>query len=210
MQLSGGNSTCKVVKKIIRSLNRTNRPNRQTCKGSLSIMRCNFRMENPICQIEHNISHSSNRTKGNSSCRVVNKIVHSPNRTNRLNRQTWKGSLSIMRCNCGIENSTCRIVQKFLYSPNRWNWNSVFSDRIRLTVLDMDEFISFCVPRIQVRRSLLKWQGILHLSQSEAHTIKSPLPFRWTQKCANRRFRGLRNMAESRGTWTNIDFYFIF
>ena len=91
MQLSGGNSTCKVVKKIIRSLNRTNRPNRpnrQTCKGSLSIMRCNFRMENPICQIEHNISHSSNRTKGNSSCRVVNKIVHSPNRTNRLNRQT--------------------------------------------------------------------------------------------------------------------------
>ena len=43
MQLSGGNSTCKVVKKIIRSLNRTNRPNRpnrQTCKGSLSIMRC--------------------------------------------------------------------------------------------------------------------------------------------------------------------------
>ena len=113
MQLSGGNSICKVVRKIIRSLNR------QTCKGSLSIMRCNFRMENPICQIEHNISHSSNRTKGNSSCRVVNKIVHSPNRTNRLNRQTLKGSLSIMRCNCGIENSTCRIVQKFLYSPSR-------------------------------------------------------------------------------------------
>ena len=142
MQLSDG--SCQVVNKIIRSLNRTNRPNRQTCKGSLSLMRCNFRMENTICQIEHNIFHSSNRTNRtnrNSTCRVVNKIFHSPNRTNRLNRQTCKGSCSIMRCNCRIENSTCRIVQKFLYSPNRTNRSnrtSVFSNRIQLTVLDMD------------------------------------------------------------------------
>ena len=139
------NSTCRVVNKIFHSPNRTNRPNRQACKGSLSLMRCNFRMENTICQIEHNIFHSSNRTNRtnrNSTCRVVNKIFHSPNRTNRLNRQTCKGSRSIMRCNCRIENSTCRIVQKFLYSPNRTNRSngtSVFSDRIQLTVLDMDD-----------------------------------------------------------------------
>ena len=133
MQLSDGNSTCQVVNKIIYSPNRTNRPNRQTCKGSLSLMRCNFRMENTICQIEHNIFYSSNRTNGNSTCRVVNKIFHSPNRTNRLNRQTCKGSLSLMRCNCRIENSTCRIVQKILYSPNRTNRSSrtsVLSDGI--------------------------------------------------------------------------------
>ena len=140
MQLSDGNSSCQ-VNKVIHSPNRTNRPNRQACKGSLSLMRCNFRMENTICQIENNIFHSSNRTNRNSTCRVVNKIFHSPNRTNRLNRQTCKGSLSIMRCNCRIENSTCRIVQKCLYSPkrtNRSNRTSVFSDRIQLTVLDMD------------------------------------------------------------------------
>ena len=124
MQLSDGNSTCQVVNKIIHSPNRTNRPNRQTCKGSLSLMRCNFRMENTKCQIEHNSFYSSNRTNGNSTCRVVNKIFHSPNRTNRLNRQTCKGSLSLMRCNCRIENSTCRIVQKILYSPNRTNRSS--------------------------------------------------------------------------------------
>ena len=137
------NSTCWVVNKIFHSPNRTNRPNRQACKGSLSLMRCNFRMENTICQIEHNIFHSLNRTNRNSTCQVVNKIFHSPNRTNRLNRQICKGSLSIMRCNCWIENSTCQIVQKFLYSPNRTNRSnrtSVFSDRIQLTdwVLDMD------------------------------------------------------------------------
>ena len=33
MQMSDGNSTCQVVNKIIRSPNRTNRPNRQACKG---------------------------------------------------------------------------------------------------------------------------------------------------------------------------------
>ena len=135
MQLSDGNSICQVVNKIIHS------PNRQTCKGSLSLMKCNFRMENTICQIENNIFHSSNRTNRNSTCRVVNKIFHSPNRTNRLNRQTCKGSLSLMRCNCRIENSTCRIVQKILYSPNRTNRSnrtSVLSDGIKLTVLDMD------------------------------------------------------------------------
>ena len=116
MQLSDGNSTCQVVNKIIRS------PNRQTRNGSLLLMRCNFRRENTICQIEHNIFHSSNRTNRNSTCRVVNKIFHSiSNRTNRLNRQTCKESLSLMRCNCRIENSTCRIVQKFLHSPNRTN-----------------------------------------------------------------------------------------
>ena len=133
MQLSHGNSTCQVVNKIIRSPNRTNRPNRQTCKGSLLLMRCNFRMENTLCQIEHNIFHSSNRTNRNSTCRVVNKTFYSPNRTNRPNRQACKGSLSLMRCNCRIENSTCRVVQKFLYSPNRTNRSnktSVFSDRI--------------------------------------------------------------------------------
>ena len=121
MQLLDGNSTCQVVNKIIRSPNRTNRPNRQTCKGSLSLMRCNFRMENTICQIEHNIFYLSNRTNQNSTCRVPNKIFHSPNRTNRPNRQTCKESLSLKRCNCRIGNSTCRIVQKFLYSPNRRN-----------------------------------------------------------------------------------------
>ena len=55
MQLSDGNSTCQVVKNIIRSPNRTNRPSRQTCKGSLLVLRCNFRLENTICHIEHNI-----------------------------------------------------------------------------------------------------------------------------------------------------------
>ena len=133
MPLSDGNSTCQVV-------NRTNRPNRQTWKGSLLLMRCNFRMENIICQIDHSIFHSSNRTNRNSTCRVPSKIFPSPNRTNRLSRQTCKGSLSLMRCNCRIENSTCRIVQKFLYSPNgtnRSNRTFVFSNRMQLTVLDM-------------------------------------------------------------------------
>ena len=74
MQLSDGNSTCQVVNKIIRLPNRTNRPNPQASKGSLSLMRCNFRMENTICQIEHNIFHPSNRTNRNFICRVVNKI----------------------------------------------------------------------------------------------------------------------------------------
>ena len=115
MQLLDGNSTCQVVNKIILLLNR------QACKGSLLLMRCNFRMENTICQIEHNIFHLLNRTNRNSTCRVVNKIFHSANRTHWLNQQTCKGSLSLMRCNCRIENSTCRIVQKFLYSPNRTN-----------------------------------------------------------------------------------------
>ena len=91
-----GNSTCRVVNKIFHSPNRTNRPNRQACKGSLSLIRCNFRMENTICQIEHNIFHSSNGTNRNSTCRVVNKIFHSPNRTNRPNRQACKGSLSLI------------------------------------------------------------------------------------------------------------------
>ena len=130
MQLSHENSTCQVVNKIISS------PNRQTCKGSLLLMRCNFRMENTLCQIEHNIFHSSNR---NSTWRVVNKTFYSPNRTNRPNRLACEGSLSLMRCNFRIENSTCRVVQKFVYSPNRSNRTSVFSDRIQLTVLDMDE-----------------------------------------------------------------------
>ena len=153
------NSTCRVVNKIFHSPNRTNRPNRQACNGSLSLMRCNFRMENTICHIEHNIFHSSNRTNRNSTCRVVNKIFHSPNKTNRLNRQTCKGSLSIMRCNCRIENSTCRIVQKFLYSPNRTNRSnrtSVFSDRIQLTVLDMDALPLF----IQHRKTIKKIKAL--------------------------------------------------
>ena len=60
-------------------------------------MRRYFRMENTICQIEHNIFHSWNRTNRNSSCRVVNNVFHSPNRTNRMNRQTCTGSLSLMR-----------------------------------------------------------------------------------------------------------------
>ena len=85
-------TTRHVVNKSIRSPNRTNRPNQQTCKGH-----CNFRIESTICQIEHNIFHSSNRTNRNSTCRVVNNIFHSPNRTNRLNRQICKGSLSLMR-----------------------------------------------------------------------------------------------------------------
>ena len=131
MQLSDGNSTCQVVNKIIHS---PNRPNRQTSKGSLSLMRCHFRMENTTCKIKHNIFHSSNRTNRyfTCTCRVVNEIFHSLNRTNRLKRQTCKGSLSLMKCNCRIENSTYRIVQKFLYSPNRTNRSnrtSVFSDR---------------------------------------------------------------------------------
>ena len=149
MQLSGGNSTCKVVKKIIRSLNRTNRPNRQTCKGSLSIMRCNFRMENPICQIEHNISHSSNRTKGNSSCRVVNKIVHSPNRTNRLNRQTWKGSLSNVKT-AGTPDSQEVIYQTVVLPPGcsglwpteKWRLLSWPCFRFLFTVLRLLRFFA--------------------------------------------------------------------
>ena len=82
-------------------------------QGSLSLMRCNFRMESTICQIEHNIFHSSNRTNRNSTCRVVNNIFHSPNRTNRLNRQTCKGSLSLMRYELSD--------RKFLCSPKRTN-----------------------------------------------------------------------------------------
>ena len=53
-----------------------------------------------------------------TTSQVVNKIIRSPYRTDR---ETCKGSLSLMRCNCRIENSTCRIVQKILYSPNRTN-----------------------------------------------------------------------------------------
>ena len=64
---------------------------------TITIMRCNFRMESTICQIEHNIFHSSNRTNRDSTCQVVNEIFHSSNRTNRPNRQTCKGSLSLMR-----------------------------------------------------------------------------------------------------------------
>ena len=124
MQLSDGNSTCQVLNKIIRSPNRTNRPNQQTCKGSLLLMRCNLRMENTICQIEHNIFHSSNRTNRNSTCRVVNKIFHSPNRTNRPNRQACKGSLSLMRCNFRMENTICQIEHNIFHSSNRTNRNS--------------------------------------------------------------------------------------
>ena len=90
-------TTRHVVNKSIRSLNRTNRPNKKNLQGSLSLMRRNFRMKTTICQIEHNIFHPSNRTNRNSTCRVVNNIFHLPNRTNRLNRQTCKGSLSLMR-----------------------------------------------------------------------------------------------------------------
>ena len=39
------NSTSQVVNETFHSSNRTNRPNRQTCKGSLTLTRCNFRME---------------------------------------------------------------------------------------------------------------------------------------------------------------------
>ena len=123
MQLSDGNSTCQVVNKIIRSPNRTNRPNGQASKGSLSLMRCNFRMENTICQIKHNIFHSSHRTNRNSTCRVVNKIFHSPNRTNRPHRQTCKGSLSLMRCNFRMENTICQIEHNIFHSSNRTNRN---------------------------------------------------------------------------------------
>ena len=105
-------TTRHVVNIRIRSPNRTNRPNRQRCKGSLSLIRCNFLMETTICQIEHNIFHSSNRTNRNSTCRVVNNIFHFPNRMNRLNRQTCKGSLSLMRWIVGY---------KILCSPKRTN-----------------------------------------------------------------------------------------
>ena len=89
-------TTRHVVNKSIRSPNRTNRPNQQTCKGHCH--KCdNFRMESTIFQIEHNISHSSNRTNRNPTCRVVNNIFYSPKRTDRLNRQTCRGSLSLMR-----------------------------------------------------------------------------------------------------------------
>ena len=86
MQYSHGDSTCQVVNKIIRS------PNRQTCKGSLLLMRCNFRMENTICQIEHNIFHSSNRTNRNSTCRVVNYYRYS--RWQRCNNRNAEESMT--------------------------------------------------------------------------------------------------------------------
>ena len=111
-------STCHIVNKIFHSPTRTNPLNRQTCKGSLSLMRCNCRIENSTCRIVQKYLYSPNRTNRSN---IVNKIFHSPTRTNPLNRQTCKGSLSLMRCNCRIENSTCRIVQKYLYSPNRTN-----------------------------------------------------------------------------------------
>ena len=90
-------TTRHVVNKRIHSPNLRNRQNQQPRKGSLSLMRCNFRMENTISQIEHNIFHLSNRTNRNSTSRVVNNIFYSRNRTNRLNRQLCKGSLSLMR-----------------------------------------------------------------------------------------------------------------
>ena len=114
--------TYQVVNKITRS------PNRQTWKGSLLLMRCNFRMENTICQIEHNIFHSLNRTNRNYTCRVVNKISHSPNRTNRPNRQTWKGSLSLMRCNFRMENTIFQVEHNIFHSSNRTNRNSTCRD----------------------------------------------------------------------------------
>ena len=120
MQYSHGDSTCQVLNKIIRS------PNRQTYVGSLLLMRCNFRMENTICQIEHNIFHSSNRTNRNSTCRVVNKTFYSPNRTNRPNRQACKGSLSLMRCNFRMENTIGQIEHNIFHSSNRTNRNSAF------------------------------------------------------------------------------------
>ena len=38
---------------------------------TITIIRCNFRMESTICQIEHNIFHLSNRTNRNSTCQVT-------------------------------------------------------------------------------------------------------------------------------------------
>ena len=125
-------------------------------RGSLSLMRCNFRMENTICQIKHNIFHSPNRTnklnpqtyncKGSLSLmrRIVGlKILCLPKRTNRSNRQASNRVpkyreifLSVANeCKWEIENSTWRIVPKMLYSPNRTNRAGrielvFFSDRI--------------------------------------------------------------------------------
>ena len=111
-------TTCQVVNKIIRSPNRTNRPNRQTCKGSLSLMRCNCRIEN-------------------STCRIVQKILYSPNRTNRSNRQAstqlQEDREIFLSVANEMEHSTCRLVQKNLYllnRTNRSNKTSIFSDRI--------------------------------------------------------------------------------
>ena len=110
------------IKVSLRRIERIGRINKLA--RVIVIMRCNFRMQSTICQIEHSIFRSSNRTNRDSTCQVVNEIFDWSNTTNRPNRQTWKGSLSLMRCNFRMENTICQIVHNIFHSSNRTSRNS--------------------------------------------------------------------------------------
>ena len=76
----------------------------------VSLVRCNWQIEN-------------------TTCRIVQKILYLPNRTNPSNGQVSTRipeyreifQVSLMPCKSQIEDSTWRIVQKLIYSPNGTN-----------------------------------------------------------------------------------------